>query len=270
MTLGELLRGSGLPWLEAQVLARHGLGLSRAQVVAETGLAVPEADVVRVQALFARRRAGEPVAYLTGEREFYGLSFTVTPAVLIPRPETELLVDYACELLAPGRPARVLDLGTGSGCVAIAVASERPAARVTAVDASAAALEVARANAARLGAPVTFVQSDWFAALGDTRYELILGNPPYVAAGDPHLGLGDVRFEPQTALVAGADGLDCIRAIVAAAGAHLVAGGHLAFEHGYDQAAACRALLSQAGFVDVGSRRDLAGIERMTCGARPA
>jgi release factor glutamine methyltransferase len=270
MTLGELMRASGLPWVEAQALAGHALGLSRTRIVAEPGLAVGAADAARLQEFFARRRAGEPVAYLTGEREFYGLSFAVTPAVLIPRPETETLVDYALEVIAPAQAARVLDLGTGSGCVAIAVARQRPFAQVTAVDASPAALEVARANALRLAAQrVEIVSGDWFAALGAARYDLILSNPPYVAAGDPHLAEGDVRFEPQSALVGGSDGLDCIRAIVREAGAHLVAGGRLAFEHGYNQAAACRALLAQAGLVGIGSRVDLAGIERVTFGVRP-
>jgi release factor glutamine methyltransferase len=240
------------------------------------------------------------VAYLTGSREFYGLDFKVTPAVLIPRPETETLVEAALERLPADAPSRVLDLGAGSGCVAIAIACRRPKARVTAVDASEAALALARENAQRLlgrcvgnppypplgkgggnsegaaGAPpfekgglggICFVLSDWFSALGDERFDLVVANPPYVAEGDPHLGQGDLRFEPRSALAAGADGLDCIRRIVGDAPAHLAEAGWLLFEHGYDQARACRNLLQAAGLQDIGSFRDLAGIERVS-GAR--
>lgn len=213
-----------------------------------------------------RRAAGEPIAYLTGNCEFYGLEFRVTPAVLIPRPETELLVDLALERLPVEGRARVLDLGTGSGCIAVSLGRQRPRMEVWAADAAPAALEVARDNALRLGATVRFVRSDWLADLAGERFDLILSNPPYVAAGDPHLSRGDLRFEPASALVAGEDGLNDIRRIVAAAPAHLAPGGWLLFEHGYDQAQRCRALLTAAGFGQVTSWRDLAGIERVSGG----
>jgi release factor glutamine methyltransferase len=213
-----------------------------------------------------RRAAGEPIAYLTGACEFYGLEFRVTPAVLIPRPETELLVDLALERLPAAGRARVLDLGTGSGCIAVTLAHLRPQLEVWAADVSPAALEVARDNARRLLAPVRFRRSDWLAGQAGERFDLILANPPYVAAHDPHLSQGDLRFEPACALVAGEDGLDDIRRIVAAAPAHLAPGGWLLFEHGYDQARRCRALLAAAGFARVASWRDLAGIERVSGG----
>ena len=307
-TLDDAIRGSGLPPPDARALAAAALGLTRAQLVTRGPAALDAKALAKLAALFARRRAGEPVAYLTGEREFYGLSFRVTPAVLIPRPESELLVDFALEVVPAAAATRVLDLGTGSGCVAIAIAHHRPQARVTAVDRSSEALAVARANAEALlietpspsrgegwdggwmsqYAPastptpalplrgggrqqtrrLTFMESDWFAALGAARFALIVANPPYVAAGDPHLAQGDLRFEPAAALASGADGLDAIRAIIAGAPAHLDAGGWLVFEHGYDQAAACRELLTRGGFEAVFSRRDLAAIERVSGGRR--
>ena len=256
---------AAIPLREARLLLRHILGVPHATLEAHPERKVSPQDTAAFRALVVRRAAGEPVAYLTGHREFYGLDFHVTPAVLIPREETELLVDIALE-----KPAqRILDLGTGSGCLAIAVAKQLPQAQVTAVDVSAAALDVARENAARHGATVRFVQGDWFAPLDGERFDLILANPPYVAEGDPHLAQGDVRFEPRSALAAGAQGLDDIRRIVAGAGAHLVPGGRLYFEHGYDQAPAVAALLAEAGFVAVEQRADLAGILRVTGGARP-
>jgi release factor glutamine methyltransferase len=217
----------------------------------------------------ARRAAGEPVAYLLGLREFYGRDFAVTPDVLIPRPETELLVDIAVEKVGADGTVNILDLGTGSGCLAVTLALELPLARVTAVDVSPAALDVAHGNAARLGARVAFVASDWFAALPPARYDLIVANPPYIAAGDPHLAQGDLRFEPAGALTDHADGLAAIRRIVMAAPHWLVPGGWLFFEHGYDQAAAVHALLADAGFAAIEQRRDLAGIVRASGGRRP-
>ncbi len=256
---------ASIPLREARLLLRHILGVTHAALETHPGRKVSLQDTAAFRALAARRAAGEPVAYLAGHREFHGMDFHVTPAVLIPREETELLVDIALE-----KPAqRILDLGTGSGCLAIAVAKQLPQAQVTAVDVSAAALDVARENAARHGATVRFVQGDWFAPLDGERFDLILANPPYVAEGDPHLAQGDVRFEPRSALAAGAQGLDDIRRIVAGAGAHLVPGGRLYFEHGYDQAPAVAALLAEAGFVAVEQRADLAGILRVTGGARP-
>ena len=255
---------TAIPLREARLLLRLVLGVTHAALEAHPEGKVSPQDTAAFRALVARRAAGEPAAYLTGHREFYGMDFHVTPAVLIPREETELLVDIAVE-----KPAqRILDLGTGSGCLAIAVARELPQAQVTAVDASAEALDVARENAARHGVTVRFLQGDWFAPLEGERFDLILANPPYVAEADPHLALGDVRFAPRSALGAGPDGLADIRRIVAAAAAHLVAGGRLFFEHGYDQAQAVATLLAQAGFVAIEQRRDLAGILRVSGGVR--
>lgn len=264
MTVVEALgeARAAIPLREARLLLCHVLGVALAALEAHPERKVSAQDTASFRALTARRAAGEPIAYLAGQREFYGLDFHVTPAVLIPREETELLVDIAC-----GRPARrILDLGTGSGCLAIAVAKALPQSEVTAVDVSAAALEVARANAARHGVAVRFLQGDWFAPLAGERFGLILANPPYVAEADPHLAQGDVRFEPRSALAAGPEGLDEIRRIVADAPAHLSPGGRLWFEHGYDQAAAVAALLGAAGFTDIEQRRDLAGILRVTGG----
>jgi release factor glutamine methyltransferase len=273
MTFGLLdtvLSASGLPPPEARTLAAAALGLTRAQLVTRGPQPLAAADAAQLKGLFARRRAGEPVAYLTGEREFYGLAFTVTPAVLIPRPDTELLVDFALEVVAESAPARILDLGTGSGCIAVSIARLRPAAFVTAVDRSTEALAVASGNAWRLGARnAEFRRSDWFAALAGIRFDLIVSNPPYVAAADPHLRQGDLRFEPAAALASGAEGLDAIRAITAAAPAFLEAGGWFAFEHGYDQGASSRALLTRAGFEGVFTRKDLAGQERISAGRLP-
>jgi release factor glutamine methyltransferase len=256
---------ASIPLREARLLLCHVLGLSLAALEAHPERKVSPPDTAAFRALLARRAAGEPIAYLTGHREFYGLDFHVTPAVLIPREETELLVDVALEAKA----ARILDLGTGSGCLAIAVAKQLPQAELMAVDVSAAALDVARENAARHGVTVRFVQGDWFVPLAGERFDLILANPPYVAEADPHLTQGDVRFEPRAALAAGPDGLDDIRSIVAAAPAHLVPAGQLWFEHGYDQAGAAAALLARAGFAGIEQRRDLAGILRVSGGRRP-
>jgi release factor glutamine methyltransferase len=205
------------------------------------------------------------MAYLLGTREFFGLPFEVNPAVLIPRPDTELLVELALDQLPRG--GRLLDMGTGSGAIAVAIAHSRPDAEVTALDASVAALDVARRNAATHGARVRFLHSDWFSALAPAApFDLIVSNPPYVASGDPHLADGDLRFEPLGALTDHADGLSALRAIVAGATGHLVPDGRLLLEHGYDQAAAVRALLADSGWADVQSWTDLAGIERVTGG----
>jgi release factor glutamine methyltransferase len=253
--------------LEAQVLLGHALGQSRAWLIAHGGDPLDPEQTAAFADLFERRRSGEPIAYILGEREFFSLNFMVTPAVLIPRPETELLVDLALERLPADRSRRVLDLGTGSGAVAVTLALHRPQAEVVAVDQSAAALEIARENAERLGAVnLRLIQSDWYSALGEEKFDLIASNPPYIAAADPHLAQGDLCFEPAAALASGADGLDAIRTIVRGAAAHLNPGGWLLFEHGYDQAAACRDLLAQAGFRLIGSSADLAGIERASYG----
>jgi release factor glutamine methyltransferase len=263
-TLGSLLAASALAPIDAQALAAHALGISRARLLADLKRPLAEAEARRIERLFHRRRGGEPVAYLTGEREFFGLSLVVTPDVLIPRPETELLVAVALELAPAG--ARVLDLGTGSGAVAIALAHEEPDMEVVAVDASAEALAIARENARRHGATIRFVCGDWFAGLVGERFDVVAANPPYIAAGDAHLEQGDLRFEPRAALVGGADGLDAIRVIVARAGQHLVPGGWIVFEHGYDQAERCRSLLAMYGFRDVQTWPDLAGTPRVTAG----
>jgi release factor glutamine methyltransferase len=226
-------------------------------------------DFSRFMGLVARRQAGEPMAYLTGEREFHSRSFRVSPDVLIPRPETELLVEQAMKLDLPER-AKVLDIGTGSGCIAVTLCLERPNWQVTAVDRSETALQVAESNRDCLGArALELLHGSLFEPVRDRRFDLIVSNPPYIASGDEHLSQGDVRFEPDLALVAGVDGLEIIRQIVAKAPDHLEQGGWLLLEHGHDQAAAVRNLLEAAGFEQVGSQRDLAGIERVSFGKAP-
>jgi release factor glutamine methyltransferase len=265
MQLRDWLRGSALAPRDAQVIAQHVLGLSRAQLITHDARELSEAERGALDRAAAERAAGRPLAYITGRKEFYGLMFTVSDAVLVPRPETELLVERALDAIA-GRPdARVLDLGTGSGCVAVAIAVQAPQAQVTAVDASAAALAVAQANNAALAqGRVRLLLSDWFGALPGERFDVIVANPPYVAEGDPHLA--DLAHEPAAALTSGDDGLDAIRHIVAQAPSHLNTGGQLWLEHGYDQAAAVRTLLAAAGFDGVRSVADLAGIERASGG----
>ena len=247
--------------LLGQVLERND-----AWLIAHAEEGASALDEQDFEALAGRRRQGEPIAYLLGQREFYGLDFTVGPAVLIPRPETELLVQLALDRIPAGKPVRVLDLGTGSGAIAVTLATQRPKAEVTAVDFDKAALAMARENAERHGAAVKFLASDWFSALPGERFDLILSNPPYVASDDPHLASGDVRFEPRSALAGGRDGLDCIRAIVVQAKAHLRPGGWFLFEHGYDQAEASRSLLAAQGYALVQSWQDLAGIGRVSGG----
>lgn len=265
-TLGEALafaRGR-IDRLDARLLLEHATGCTHADLLARPETPVVAPASAQFVEWVARRAAGEPLAYLVGEAEFRGRIFQVSPAVLIPRPETEVLVELAVDRIFDQK--NVLDLGTGSGIVAVSLALECPQARVTAVDLSADALAVARNNAGRLGARVEFVKSDWFAALGGRCFDLIASNPPYVAAGDPHLALNGLPHEPQMALTDGADGLDCIRRIVADAPAHLNAGGWLMFEHGYDQGEAARNLLAAAGFKDVFTQTDLAGIDRVSGG----
>jgi release factor glutamine methyltransferase len=264
MRIDQALAVGGLPAIEVRALLRHLLKVEDVHLIAHGDAVLSAEHEAAFRNLVARRAAGEPIAYITGRREFYGIEFRVTPAVLIPRPETELLVECALDELRPDHEARVLDLGTGSGCVAIAIARERPRAQVTAVDASVDALAVARENARLLAVPnIEFLKSDWFAAVMG-RYDLIVANPPYVAAGDPHLDQGDLRFEPQCALSAGRDGFDAISTIVAGAAFHLERSGLLALEHGHDQAERCREILKDAGLEMVCSRRDLSGIERIS------
>ncbi|MDP2430869.1 MAG: peptide chain release factor N(5)-glutamine methyltransferase [Pseudomonadota bacterium] len=256
--------------LEAQVLFAHALGVNRAWLIGHDRDTLTPEQTAAIETLLKRRLAGEPVAYLLGEREFYGRPFRVTPDVLIPRPDTELLVELALERLPQDAHLNVLDIGVGSGVVAISLALERPRCRVTGVDLSAGALRVARANAETLGADVEFLAGDVFDALGGRRFHLIVSNPPYIAAADPHLTRGDLRFEPPQALASGGDGLDLIRRLVSEAPAHLEAGGWLLLEHGWDQAAAVRALLAEAGFGEPFSGRDLAGHERVSGAAFPS
>jgi release factor glutamine methyltransferase len=264
-TSRALVETSGLPSKEARLLVAFALGRDRAWLIAHPDAPLEAELVERARTLLGRRRAGEPIAYILGRREFHGLDLMVTPDVLIPRPETELLVDLALERIGRGA-GRVLDLGTGSGAIAIAIACAAPHAEVWATDASSAAIAVARANAARLAPRVHLVRSDWFAALPGERFDLVAANPPYVAVDDPHLGQGDVRFEPRAGLVGGADGLDCIRRVVSEARGHLTAGGWLLFEHGHDQSDAACALLEAAGYQRVTSWPDLAGIPRVSGG----
>ncbi len=278
---------------EVQCLLQHVLSVPRAWLLARPEYRLNDTEQTCYDELLFCRLRGEPIAYLLGEREFFGLNFKVTPATLIPRPETELLVELALQLIpeklpSPPTPAprfalplgeggrqagrgcdfRMLDLGTGSGAIALSIAHSRPDIEVLACDNSAAALEVARENAQRLGiANVAFMQSDWYGALAAQRFNLIVSNPPYVAATDPHLAQGDLRFEPSSALVSGDDGLRDTRHIVAHARTHLEPGGWLLLEHGHDQAAQVRQLLHQAGLVEVFSARDLAGIERVSGGS---
>ena len=298
--------------IEVQCLLQAVLQVSRAHLLTRPEYLLNEEQHAQYTVLFERRLSGEPIAYLVGEREFYGLNFKVTPATLIPRPETELLVELALQRI-PQRGTRsspdgttshstrlskddsqvagydkgrlggvsrcgrnndafrVLDLGTGSGAIALSIAHARPNAEVVAVDASEAALEVAQYNAQQLNLDnVRLIVSDWFAALHGERFDMIVSNPPYVAADDAHLTQGDLRFEPQSALTSGADGLDDIRHICAHAKAHLDPEGCLLLEHGYDQAAQVRALLLTAGFIGIFSACDLSGIERVSGGSSSA
>ncbi|MCX4165833.1 MULTISPECIES: peptide chain release factor N(5)-glutamine methyltransferase [Paraburkholderia] len=275
-TVAALLRVSPLVSLEARILLGHVLGWRRTELITRSDEPLDAAPVDRFRALEARRVAGEPVAQLIGSREFFGLDFEVTPDVLIPRPETELLVETALAALVGRRAPHVLDLGTGTGAIAVAIASERPDARIWATDRSAEALGVAARNAARLldparpGGPLQFAHGDWYAALDTAlQFDLIVSNPPYIASDDPHLSQGDLRFEPRSALTDEADGLAAIRTIVAGAPRHLVPGGALWIEHGYDQAAAVRALLTERGFLAASSARDLAGIQRISGAQMP-
>lgn len=256
---------SDSPRLDAELLLAQVTGLGRAQLFARLDEALPAREAERFEALVARRMRGEPVAYLTGEKGFWTLNLRVTPAVLVPRPETELLVEWALALIADRRAPHIADLGTGSGALALALAAERADAQVEATEASPAALAVARDNAQTLGlARVRFHEGHWLEPLARAHYDLIVSNPPYIAHDDPHLQA--LAQEPLTALTDGADGLNALREIVASAPDYLVSGGWLVVEHGYDQGAAVRALFAQAGFADIATRRDYGGHERATAG----
>jgi len=268
VTVGALQRQALLDALDWRVLLCHALNATRVGLITGSERALTSDEAQRFGDLVQRRLAGEPVAYLVGQREFFGLPFEVSGAVLIPRPDTELLVELTLDRLPQG--GRVLDMGTGSGAIAVSLAHTRRDADVTALDVSADALAVARRNAEANGARVTFLHSDWFAALADTPpFDIIASNPPYIASGDRHLSEGDLRYEPVGALTDHADGLSALRILVAGAPAHLVQQGWLLMEHGYDQAEAVRALLATAGYTDVQSWRDIADIERVSGGRRP-
>ena len=252
---------------DAELLLAHALEKPRVWLYAHADEALPDAPAKRFAQLIKRRRKGEPIAYLLGQRDFWNMQLEVTADTLIPRPETELLVELAIKRLPIDRPARVLDLGTGSGAIAFAIANERPQAQVTACDSSVAALAVARRNAQRLGhGDCLLVRSEWYSELREQRFDLIVSNPPYIADNDPHLAEGDLRFEPRAALASGRDGLDAIRIIVAQAPAHLLANGWLIVEHGFEQGAAVRGLLQAAGLAEVRTVRDLEDRERVSCG----
>ncbi len=272
-TPSDILRhwqARGLPRLEAQMLLLHVLGRAthdRAWLLARDTEPLGANAAARLHKLAERRLAGEPIAYLTGEKAFHGLTLHVDARVLDPRDDTETLVDWALALLPADAPRRVLDLGTGSGAIALAVARQRPLARVVAVDVSADALAVAAGNAQRLALAVELRRGHWWQPVANERFDVIVSNPPYIAEGDPHLPA--LAHEPRGALVSGADGLHDIRHLVAHAAAHLTPGGWLLLEHGWDQAAAVRRLLEEAGFARVQSRRDLAGTERCSGGQRP-
>lgn len=263
------LSTSESPRRDAEILLEHVTGKARTYLLAfgET-LLTPEQDA-QLAALLARRKTGEPVAHLTGEREFWSLPLYVSAATLIPRPDTECLVEQALARLPDG-PCRILDLGTGTGAIALALASERPDCQVTAVDVMPDAVALAQRNLARLGfSNVQINQSSWFSALAQHAFEMIVSNPPYIEEHDPHLSQGDVRFEPLTALVAANDGLADIEHIITTAREYLVPGGWLLLEHGWTQGAAVRALFSAAGYASVETCRDYGGNERLTLGKKP-
>jgi len=272
--IASLLRNAQLPEspserLDAELLLAAALGKSRSYLHTWPERIVSSEAAETYAGYLARRRAGEPVAYILGQQGFWKLDLEVAPHTLIPRPDTELLVETALELV-PAKPARVLDLGTGTGAIALALASECPAWQVTALDRVDEAVALAERNRQRLGLGNVQVRtSHWYSALAGERFDLILSNPPYIRAADPHLAEGDVRFEPSSALVAGEDGLDDLRLIVAQAPQHLLPGGWLLLEHGYDQAAQVCDLLAAAGFLEVASRIDLGGHERISLGRLP-
>ena len=254
--------------LEAELLLVHVLDKPRSWLIAHADDVLGDAEASAFAALVQRRRDGEPVAYITGHRGFWTLELEVTPATLIPRPETELLVELALARMTA--KANVVDLGTGSGAIALAMARECPTASVVATDASVDALAVAERNAGRHAIRnVRFVHGDWLAPLAGERFDLIVSNPPYIEADDPHLGQGDLRFEPASALASGADGLDDIRRIVTQAREHLLPGGWLLMEHGWNQGEAVRAVLSEAGYREVLTEQDLEQRDRVSGGVWP-
>jgi release factor glutamine methyltransferase len=266
----QLASVSDFPRLDAEILLSVATGKTRAHFRAWPEKPLARQEETAFKLLLEKRLGGHPIAHLTGSREFWSREFMVTPDVLIPRPETELLIELALERIPQDQAATIADLGTGSGAIAVTLALEFSKSSITALDLSPAALKIAADNAARLGAGnMRFIQSDWFAALGlDERFDLIVSNPPYIAENDPHLLQGDVRFEPRLALTSGIEGLDAVRRIVHASPKHLKPGGWLLFEHGYDQAGRARELLQAAGFMEVESFIDLPGHARVSGGRK--
>ncbi|MET3106295.1 release factor glutamine methyltransferase [Oxalobacteraceae bacterium GrIS 2.11] len=263
-SIDALLKASSLPALEARILMMHALHKTRVQLITQSEYELTEAELTAYQQLEQRRIDGVPIAYLTGQREFFGLDFHVTPDVLIPRPDTELLVELALQFTPSG--SSLLDLGTGSGAIAVALAHQRPDLSICASDISAAALAVARHNAQSHHCRIQFIESDWYSALPQMQWHTIVSNPPYIENHDPHLSQGDLRFEPLHALTDHADGLMAYRHIIGGATSRLANHGWLLFEHGYNQAAALRAMLAAHNFAQIQSWRDIAGIERVTGG----
>ncbi|PKO26055.1 MAG: peptide chain release factor N(5)-glutamine methyltransferase [Betaproteobacteria bacterium HGW-Betaproteobacteria-8] len=253
--------------LEARLLLQETLGVSHAWLLTHEEDTLENTSAQAFQSKLQRRLNGEPIAYILGHREFYGLDLAVNPSTLIPRPDTETLVETALAKIPLNQSCEVLDLGTGTGAIALALANLRPQAEVTAVDFSAAALEIAVSNSIKLGIKnVHFLQSDWFSSLAAEKYDVIVSNPPYIAKTDPHLTQGDLRFEPMSALASGSDGLDDIRRIITSAVEHLNQGGWLLLEHGYDQATAVAELLQQHHFLEIAHSQDLAQITRVSFG----
>ena len=243
----------------------HVTGRGRHDIIARPRISLTADERLCLENLLARRKNGEPVAYLTGGREFWSLNLNISPSTLIPRPETELLVEQALRKIPLNAEWNIADLGTGCGAIALALSKERPRCRLIASDLSRPALDVARSNARKFDmTQIEFLEGDWFAPLASRKFELIVSNPPYVAAGDPHLSQGDLRFEPVSALVSGPDGLSAIRHIAEHATLHLKAGGWLIIEHGWDQAREVNSILTGHGYYNIATRKDLSGIDRIT------
>lgn len=256
--------------LEARVLAAFAWEVVPSWLIAHDTDRMSAEQVSRFNLVLERRLEGEPIAYITGFREFYGREFHVTPDVLIPRPETELLVDLALARIPHGQPFEILDLGTGSGCIALTLALERPFAHITSVDSSPTALAIAALNKHKWNARVNLVESNWFSALGDCKFDLIVGNPPYVEDADPHLNSGDVRYEPASALRSGKDGMEALTQIIGVARAFLKAGGWLGLEHGYNQYRPVQNAFRMSGFTEIDTSQDMAGHNRVTFGSHPS
>lgn len=256
--------------LEAQLLMQHVLNVNRAWLISHENEQLTTTVINEYKNLLSRRLAGEPIAYILGYREFYGLKLKVTPATLIPRPDTETLVEAAIDKCHASKPSDILDLGTGCGAIALTIAKSRPDSQVTAIDASQAALKVAIENAQQLSINnVRFMLSNWFSALQNKKFDIIVSNPPYIEQNDPHLERGDLKFEPASALSSGTDGLNDIRVIINDSLAHLKPQGWLMLEHGYNQASSVKELMAQAGLVDIETHQDLGDNDRVTIGKNP-